>query len=266
VDELVQCSKCKEWKARSSFLPRKEKKNGLTSICKDCRSAYSKVYTATHKEELNAKGRVYYAENQEALREKRREYYWEHRDEQRAYGRAYTAENLDKERQRWRDYYHRNREERNELAKAYHKTERGASSVKAAYHRRKARKRSLLDIFTIEDEQATRAAFGGGCAICGRQPGLWHTIALDHWIPLDSSDCPGTVPWNMVPMCHGDGGCNNSKKNRNAGEWLTERYGNKKARAIQAKVEAYLVSRQPDRPTRPDTVTEAERGWISLRR
>ena len=70
-------------------------------------------------------------------------------------------------------------------------------------------------------------------------------MAMDHWIPIVSPDCPGTVPWNIVPLCGGAGGCNNSKSDRNAAEWLIGKFGKRKGRAILRKIEAFLDSRCP---------------------
>lgn len=84
--------------------------------------------------------------------------------------------------------------------------------------------------------------FGGRCAVCERPPGLWHTIAADHWTPISSPDCPGTVPSNIVPLCHGVDGCNNSKHDRDAAEWLSETRGKRQANKIIARIEGYFES------------------------
>lgn len=114
-----------------------------------------------------------------------------------------------------------------------------------SHSRRAAEKRGLCADFTLQDWNAALDYFDNHCAACGRQPGLWHTLAMDHWIPLSSQDCPGTVPWNMVPLCHGQGGCNNSKHKRNARVWLIDKFGKRKGMAILRRIETYLESRKP---------------------
>jgi hypothetical protein len=73
-----------------------------------------------------------------------------------------------------------------------------------------------------------------------RPAGLWHQITPDHWIPLASPDCPGTVPENIIPLCFGSGGCNNSKKAKDGYEWLLQRYGKRKACVILKRIQAYF--------------------------
>ena len=40
----------------------------------------------------------------------------------------------------------------------------------------------------------------------------------------------------------GDGGCNNSKRNQDAEQWLIERFGERKARQILARIQQYFDS------------------------
>jgi hypothetical protein len=63
---------------------------------------------------------------------------------------------------------------------------------------------------------------------------------MDHWIPLSSPGCPGTVATNMVPLCHGIGGCNNSKCDRDPQGWLLEKFGERKALEILERIPAYF--------------------------
>jgi len=79
------------------------------------------------------------------------------------------------------------------------------------------------------------------CAVCGREEGLWHTLAIDHWIPLASPECPGTIASNMLPLCHGIDGCNNSKKHSPPEVWLLQRFGKHKAKQIIAKIASYFA-------------------------
>lgn len=109
--------------------------------------------------------------------------------------------------------------------------------------RREARIKSLPIAFDHSEWQRALEYFNGCCAVCGRQLNdLFgeHTAAADHWIPLASSDCPGTIPTNIVPLCHGVGGCNNSKSNTQPYEWLVSKFGKRKAAEINARIQAYF--------------------------
>ena len=70
------------------------------------------------------------------------------------------------------------------------------------------------------------------------------TAAADHWIPLtyEGKDNPGTVATNVLPACHGVGGCNNKKHNAMPVEWLEKEYGKRKAHQILDRIEKYFRS------------------------
>lgn len=113
-------------------------------------------------------------------------------------------------------------------------------------HNQRAKRRGLPRDFTKADWQYALSYFGDCCAICGRPVGLWHRIAKEHWIAIADirPGNPGTVPTNIVPMCHaikgGEGGCNNTKSNRPVEEWLKEKFGARKANAIMKRINAFF--------------------------
>lgn len=76
------------------------------------------------------------------------------------------------------------------------------------------------------------------CAVCGRpkQPGLH--LAADHWQPYADGNL--LSPLNILPLCQGKQGCNNSKRNRDSNWWLTYWLGEEKGGAKQAEIEAYF--------------------------
>lgn len=113
---------------------------------------------------------------------------------------------------------------------------------RARVSRRRARKIGLPDTWTDNDEQRCLEYFDHKCAVCGRPRGLFHTLAMDHWIPLDSPNCPGTIPTNMIPLCHGRGGCNNSKGKKMPHEWLVTKFGERKAKQIEKRIIDYFES------------------------
>jgi len=114
-------------------------------------------------------------------------------------------------------------------------------------HNRRARKRNLPNTFTPEQWRHALDYFHGCCAVCGRQMndlfGEFYPAA-DHWIPLSykGKDNPGTTATNIIPLCHGVGGCNNKKNSTMPDEWLEREYGKRKAKEIIARIETYFES------------------------
>ena len=110
--------------------------------------------------------------------------------------------------------------------------------------KRRTTEKSLPYQFSQAAKQRMMDYFGHKCAACGRSAGLWLIIAIDHWIPISSSNCPGTVTTNLIPLCHatrdGEGGCNGRKKNRDPKQWIVEQFGKRRAREILKRIEAYF--------------------------
>lgn len=113
----------------------------------------------------------------------------------------------------------------------------------AQWIKRETLVRSLPYDFTPDMWQRALDYFNGVCPACGRQfVDLFdeRTAHADHWIPLSSPDCPGTVPTNIIPLCGGIDGCNQSKGYKDPIEWLTWKFGKRRAREILKRIEAYF--------------------------
>lgn len=124
-----------------------------------------------------------------------------------------------------------------------------AQSERIRVQRRITRRRSLPNNLSAEDWQHALNSWNG-CAICGQQDGFWHMLVPDHWIPLsdERTDNPGTVPWNIIPLCHvrkgagSHGSCNQSKAYHDPIEWLTKQLGKRAAKKKLAEIEAYFAT------------------------
>lgn len=123
---------------------------------------------------------------------------------------------------------------------AYHKQwrEKNPGLAKFIMVRRRARKMSLPDTMTESDWKFALHYFDHKCAVCGRPAGFWHTIAADHWIPLAKGGA--TVRSNIIPLCHGVGGCNNKKSDQLPADWLLSEFGRRKAKVILKRIEDYF--------------------------
>lgn len=268
--ETRVCRKCgKEYPLTHDYWPKSY--GQFRAQCKACHRQYAMEWRAAHREEHNQKNREWraahrehvkqyntewYAVHREYAKKYANEYMAAHREERRQYSRGWYTANRENLKKRAREYHAAHREERNlmsrryriahlerirEREKEYYAANPEVGKVKA--QRRRARKRGLSHNFTVVDWQRALDYFNGCCAVCGRQLNdLFgtHTAAQDHWIPLTSPDCPGTIPTNIVPLCHGVGGCNNSKHAKPPEQWLVKRYGKRKAAAIIARVAAFF--------------------------
>lgn len=105
---------------------------------------------------------------------------------------------------------------------------------------RRTRKEALPSGLTQSEWQRCLEYWSYRCAVCERPVGLWHTLAMDHWIPIANPNCPGTILGNVIPLCHGVDGCNNSKSDALPQEWLMRKLGKRKAAKKLAEIEAYF--------------------------
>lgn len=111
----------------------------------------------------------------------------------------------------------------------------------------RARNKLLPNTFTDFQWQNALNYFNGCCAVCERQLNDMFgafAVSADHWIPLsyEGEDNPGSVADNIVPLCHGVDGCNNSKKDIMPTIWLEQEFSKRKAKRIAARVQQYFDS------------------------
>lgn len=141
------------------------------------------------------------------------------------------------------------REQRREavLRNSARSRRKNIETVRKHVQLRRAKRRCLPAELTVKQIKLARAYFNGCCAVCGRAPDFWHTIALDHWIPLSSPHCPGTTAANTLPLCHStkgvlgnDSGCNNSKSGSDPEEWLIAKFGSRKAKIVLKRIQNYF--------------------------
>jgi 5-methylcytosine-specific restriction endonuclease McrA len=196
------CKKCDEEKLLTSeyWIPAKAEKCGFRSVCRECQKIINRARRQANAESHRQYQRDYYSKTPEHIKQKQRD---RHREWKKA-----------------------------------HPDRCNLSTQKYA-----ARKLGLPDTLTPDQWRFALDYFNGCCAACGRQlKDLFgtHRAAMDHWIPLVNPSCKGTVADNIVPLCHGINGCNNSKGEKEAPQWLVERFGKRKAAKISQRITAYF--------------------------
>lgn len=237
------CSHCQKWKPATleHFSRSKNAKDGLHSVCKPCDSARASAYQKANKDRVNAKNREWYAKNPGNSTARKRKDRASNPDKFKERNRRYRENNLTKMKKAISDWAKRNKERLDANRKRY-KAEKPEVG-KAIKQRYRARKAGLPDSFSKAEWQHALDYFGGCCAVCGRPLfGLLHTAHCDHWVPLNDPSCPGSIARNLLPLCGGVDGCNNSKGGKHPDLWLKEKFGNREAKRIANRIRAYFDS------------------------
>jgi len=202
-EDKKQCVKCNEWKAIDAFYVQRR-------WCKQCviakNTAKKKTWAAR-------------AENKER---------------RKAYDRDYRNQPKNKKQKRL-------------LAKKRGPAPYDKLQNIIKRHNYQARKAGLPYTLTTEQWQHALNYFNGCCAVCERQLNDMFgefTKSADHWIPLsyEGGDNPGTVAENIIPLCHGVDGCNNSKGATLPMEWLQQKFSRYKSKKIIDKIQKYFDS------------------------
>lgn len=239
-DGYRRCTKCKEDKPETPefFKPQKLGHKGLMAACRECTKAYHRQRNAEKPEVRQAARKRYdpQKKKRDAVNDRLR-----NKQRIKAQQTRWYEANREYSLKKGRENYIADRE--NRLAKAAEWQRNNPDKVRVRSTRREARKRALPDTFTQADWNRAIEYWHGCCAYCGRQlDDLFGnlTAAADHYIPLASPDCTGTIPTNIVPACDGLGGCNTEKRHTPPEEWVERKFGTKKAKKIIAAIQAYF--------------------------
>jgi hypothetical protein len=254
ITPLRRCKRCGiEYPETLEFFHKgKGNRGGLRPYCKKCRSDQ---HAENPESTRQSSKRRYYSDPQRAYQEsleRRRKNPEKWKEYQKKYSDTHKEQIREKNKRRYdlkkdhvsaitKNWVDRNLARHRATAKRWNQN--NPDKARAAKQRRRARERNLPDTFTAQDWRRSVEYFHGRCAVCERQcKDLFgtRTIAADHWIPLTHPDCPGTVPENMIPLCHGEVDCNCSKGSKHPIEWLNGKFGKRKAAEILKRIEAYF--------------------------
>lgn len=239
------CPKCKQDKPATSeyWYQDASRADGLQAICKKCRSEAKKKKRQDNPEWAQEEDRKSRIKFREKRIQQKREWYQQNKDRVRDYDLA----NRDKRNAQRRERRESNPEKTQLERKKYYNLDtiykwraKNPSKVIAIRQRRRARKLNLPDTFTSEQWVACLEYFNYCCAVCGVQlRDLFGNVEphADHWIPLVSPECLGTVAENMVCLCNH---CNHTKQALLPDIWLERTYSKAKAKQILERVEMYF--------------------------
>jgi hypothetical protein len=202
-DGTKGCPVCKRILPLADFYFLKSGK--YSPQCSDCKAAYSKEY---------------YHRDIETSRKRGKEQSAKHFHKNALYRKQHYPE----QRKRTDEWVSKNRDR-----------------VNAGINKRRALKAMLPYDLPLGKEFEIISRFDGRCAICGRAESKGRRIVLDHWIAIKAKvvNNPGTVESNLVPICHGITGCNNSKSNQLPLNWLKKKFGDE-GELIYDRIEKYL--------------------------
>lgn len=236
--------------SRDYFKIEQRKSDGLSTICKPCAADYSRQY---HQKAV-ASDPDYYKKRYQATRDVERRrwklWYQEHKALHKSRTKAWYEANKDRararERQRYSDKQHefiaKSRQWRKDNQIRYRAYNRkwlednpqtAALIRKTVDSRRRARLRQLPHTYTNAEWMRCLEYWDYRCAVCGRD-GELHA---DHWIPLKSANCPGTVAENMLVLCQN---CNNTKSAKLPEVWLTEKLSPSAVQEKLMQISAYF--------------------------
>lgn len=251
-----QCVQCwQEFSCTPEFFQRHiSNTDGFSQRCRKCVAGKRRAEYAKNPEKYRQQKRAYILKHRNAINERNRQ--WAVRFKEK-YGlsksTAYKHANREKMRQ-WRAEYRRKNPEKFQAAEKHRYDKfadnRRRNSLRWAKENpkkvainnsnRRARLQCLPATMTDAVWNLCMQYWSYSCAICGNEEGFMWTLAMDHWIPLSHPRCLGTVPENILPLCHGRGGCNNQKREKDPHIWLIHKLGKYKAHQKEKAIAEYF--------------------------
>lgn len=214
---IKTCTKCgKDFPATlEHFYKEKGGKYGVAARCKKCHNAIT-----------TPNARAWKAANPERAKQ-----------HQKTYDEKHSEQNRDRQKRWQQEQPDQYRESNRNARRKWRKNNPEANLALEQRHR--AKKRSLPATLTEQEWRQSLAYFDHHCAYCGQAFDDAHPLTVDHFIPLSSPECPGSVIGNVLPACQS---CNTSKGNSKPREWLIRKFGFDNTGRILARIQAYFAS------------------------
>jgi hypothetical protein len=189
-------------------------------------------YCELHADQLAAKRRQKYLANKEAILKDRAEYREKNREKIRAWHRQYYKDNREKRLNKESISRQRRVDKIRQAQRSYRNAHRLRNRL-----REKKLRYSVAD-FSKRDWEHCLAYWDGRCVICGYKGGDQRIICMEHWVPLAKGGLTDRA--NILPMCHGLNGCNNSKHASEPTLWLRRKLPDN-AEAILGRIARYFA-------------------------
>ena len=106
------CSKCNTTKTITEFYKDRTSKDGLHSLCKQCKNALSKIYMQKNKESISKYHKEYREKNKEILNKRSKEYQNKHKQD-KEYQNKYKQD-----KEYYKKYYEKNKQKISERKKS----------------------------------------------------------------------------------------------------------------------------------------------------
>jgi len=147
------CSKCNISKELDNFGISKQSKDGLNSICKECRNIDAKEYRNNNKLKIKQKRKDQYEKYKKDILKKMKNYYLKKNVEIKEKSSKYKKENPDKIKETNKKYYIKNYDILKDKNKKYYKENfNKISKQKSNYKKENRRKFNLLFIEKYSNE------------------------------------------------------------------------------------------------------------------
>lgn len=197
------CTKCQLSKELSYFHKDANGKYGVKSTCKNCQKLYDqehgKLYRSINADRIKSAKREYYENNKEKIKKNTIEYrrknkdviaqrrketghykkeYAKYKEKRLENSKRWNENNKEHVKKRAAKYHQDHKDHYRELHKKWISNNREKS--REYVRKRRAKKLSLNENYSKEDELYTRSLFENKCANCGST----NRLCLDHHKPL----------------------------------------------------------------------------------
>lgn len=244
------CIKCEISKDESEF-------RGRRNTCRECERIaardYMRIARIERHDELREIKKKSYQRTADKVKERSKTRYEKNKEKILAQVAQYRDANREYIRAWHRNHYTQNKERMLEVDREYRRKNKDATKARMKryreMHRAETRMRNRLRKvalkfsnrdYTSQDWNNCLAHWQNKCAICNRPASVseGRSICADHWIPLAKGGV--THKSNILPLCHGNDGCNNKKHDKDPIQWLIAALGEEQAAQKMREIEAFF--------------------------